>query len=80
MRCEQRVARRPGDRGIRRYLDDAEELLRTASSAVDFFNATIERYPEHPGRTILWIGASVLYGARERPDEDIRRIILESWL
>lgn len=64
----------------RQYLDDAEELLRTANSAVDFFDAAIERYPEHLGRTILWIGASVLYGAREHPDEDIRRIILAAWL
>lgn len=64
----------------RQYLDDAEELLRTANSAVDFFDAAIARYPEHLGRTILWIGASVLYGAREHPDEDIRRIILAAWL
>ena len=64
----------------RQYLDDAEELLRTANSAVEFFDATIVRYPEHLGRTILWIGASVLYGAREHPDEDLRRIILAAWL
>jgi glyoxylase-like metal-dependent hydrolase (beta-lactamase superfamily II) len=64
----------------RRYLDDAEELLATEDSAVAFFDAMVERYPEHLGRTILWIGASVLYGAREQPDEDIRRIILASWL
>jgi glyoxylase-like metal-dependent hydrolase (beta-lactamase superfamily II) len=64
----------------RQYLDDADELLRTESTAVDFFTAMIERYPDHLGRTILWIGASVLYGAREHPDEDIRRIILASWL
>jgi glyoxylase-like metal-dependent hydrolase (beta-lactamase superfamily II) len=64
----------------RQYLDDAEELLRTENTAVDFFNAKIERYPDHLGRTVLWVGASVLYGAREHPDEDIRRIILASWL
>jgi glyoxylase-like metal-dependent hydrolase (beta-lactamase superfamily II) len=64
----------------RRYLDDAEELLGTQSTAVNFFNATIERYPDHLGRTILWIGASVLYGAREHPDEDIRRIVVGAWL
>jgi glyoxylase-like metal-dependent hydrolase (beta-lactamase superfamily II) len=64
----------------RRYLDDAENLLRTEKSAVDFFNAKIERYPDHLGRTVLWVGASVLYGVREHPEEDIRQIILASWL
>ena len=64
----------------RQYLDDAEELLRTESSAVDFFNAQLERYPNHLGRTILWIGASVLYGAREHPEENFGRIVLSSWL
>jgi glyoxylase-like metal-dependent hydrolase (beta-lactamase superfamily II) len=64
----------------RRYLDDAEELLRTENTAVDFFNAMIERYPDHLGRTILWVGTSILYGARAHPDEDLRRIIVASWL
>jgi hypothetical protein len=64
----------------RQYLDDADELLRTEKTAVDFFNAKIERYPNHLGRMILWVGASVLYGVREHPGEDVRRIILASWL
>jgi glyoxylase-like metal-dependent hydrolase (beta-lactamase superfamily II) len=64
----------------RQYLDDADELLRTEKTAVDFFNAKIERYPNHLGRTVMWVGASVLYGAREHPEEDIRRIILAAWL
>jgi glyoxylase-like metal-dependent hydrolase (beta-lactamase superfamily II) len=64
----------------RRYLDDAEALLDVEATAVSFFNAMIERYPDHLGRTVLWIGASVLYGAREQPDEDIRKIIVASWL
>ena len=64
----------------RHYLDDAEELLRTENTAVDFFNAKIERYPNHLGRTILWVGASVLYGVREHPDQDIRQIIVAAWL
>jgi len=64
----------------RQYLDDAEELLRTEKTAVDFFNAKIARYPAHLGRTVMWVGASVLYGAREHPDEDLRRIIVASWL
>jgi hypothetical protein len=64
----------------RQYLDDADELLRTENTAVDFFNAKVERYPNHLGRTVLWAGASTLYGVREHPDEDIGQIILTSWL
>jgi len=64
----------------RQYLDDADELLRTEDSAVDFFSAKIARYPDHLGRTVLWVGASALYAAREHPDEDMRRVILAAWL
>jgi glyoxylase-like metal-dependent hydrolase (beta-lactamase superfamily II) len=64
----------------RQYLDDADELLRTESSAVDFFNAKIERYPNHLGRTVLWAGAHTLYGVREHPEADVRQIILTAWL
>jgi glyoxylase-like metal-dependent hydrolase (beta-lactamase superfamily II) len=64
----------------RQYLDDAEELLRTESTAVDFFNAKIERYPDHLGRTVLWAGASALYAVRDHPDADIARTILGAWL
>jgi glyoxylase-like metal-dependent hydrolase (beta-lactamase superfamily II) len=64
----------------REYLDDAEELLRTETTAVDFFNAKIERYPDHLGRTVLWAGVRGLYGVRENPDGDIARILLNSWL
>ena len=64
----------------RQYLDDADELLRTQNTAVDFFNAKIERYPNHLGRTVLWAGASAIYGVREHPDEDVRQVILAGWL
>jgi hypothetical protein len=64
----------------RQYLDDADELLRTESTAVDFFNAKVERYPNHLGRTVLWAGAGALYGVREHPEEDIGQIILRAWL
>jgi glyoxylase-like metal-dependent hydrolase (beta-lactamase superfamily II) len=64
----------------RHYLDDAEELLRTEDSAVDFFNAKLERYPKHLGRTVLWVGASAIYGAREHPERDIAQVTLSSWL
>ena len=64
----------------RQYLDDAEELLRTENTAVDFFNAKIERYPDHLGRTVLWAGASGIYGVREHPDGDAAQIIGAAWL
>jgi glyoxylase-like metal-dependent hydrolase (beta-lactamase superfamily II) len=64
----------------RQYLDDADELLRTENTAVDFFNAKIERYPDHLGRTVLWVGASTLYGVREHPEEDVTQILDAGWL
>jgi glyoxylase-like metal-dependent hydrolase (beta-lactamase superfamily II) len=62
------------------YLDDAEALLRTAGTALEFFNAELERYPEHLGRTVLWVGARTLYGVREHPERDVRQIMVGSWL
>ena len=64
----------------RQYLDDAEELLRTEPTAVDFFNAKVDRYPDHLGRTVLWVGARSLYDVREHPEQDIRKIFVNSWL
>jgi glyoxylase-like metal-dependent hydrolase (beta-lactamase superfamily II) len=64
----------------RQYLDDADELLRTEKTAVDFFNAEIQRYPDHMGRTVLWVAATALYGVREHPGDDIRQILVASWL
>ncbi|MDH6280297.1 MBL fold metallo-hydrolase [Prescottella agglutinans] len=66
--------------GTRRYLDDADEMLRTQSTAVHFFDAMIERYPDYLGRTVLWAGASALYGVREHPEGDVARIVSAGWL
>ena len=44
----------------RQYLDDADELPRIQPTAVDFFDAMVERYPNHLGRTVLWAGASAV--------------------
>src|SRR5262249_48198514 len=63
----------------RQYLDDAEELLQTEKTAVDFFNAKIQRYPNHLARTVLWATASALYGVRDHPGEDVRSILLAGW-
>ena len=64
----------------RQYLDDADELLQSGATAVDFFNAMIERYPNHLARTVLWAGASAVYGVREHPDEDVGQILVAGWL
>jgi hypothetical protein len=64
----------------RQYLDDADELLQTANTAVDFFNAKVERYPNHLARTVLWASASALYGVREHPGEDVAQILVAGWL
>jgi len=64
----------------RQYLDDAEELLRTEDSALGYFNAKIERYPDWLGRLILWVTARALYGVREHPEGNPALIILNSWL
>ena len=65
---------------FRQYLDDADELLGTEDSAVDFFDAKIERYPSHLARTVLGASASALYGVREHPGEDIASIVVAGWL
>jgi len=64
----------------RQYLDDADELLRTENTAVDFFNAMVERYPDHLGRTVLWAGASAVYGVREHPGDDVGQILVAGWV
>ena len=64
----------------RQYLDDADELLRTETTAVGYFNAKIDRYPDYLGRLILWVTARALYGVREHPGENPAQIILTSWL
>jgi glyoxylase-like metal-dependent hydrolase (beta-lactamase superfamily II) len=64
----------------RRYLDDADELLQTETTAVDFFNAMVERYPNHLARTVLWAGASALYGMRDHPEADVGEILVAGWL
>ena len=64
----------------RQYLDDAEERLRTEKTAVDFFNAQIDRYPDHLGRMVLWVSASALYNVRENPNGNLGQIILNAWL
>ncbi len=42
-------------RETRHYLGDAEQILRTETTAVDFFNAKIASYPDRLARTVLWV-------------------------
>jgi glyoxylase-like metal-dependent hydrolase (beta-lactamase superfamily II) len=64
----------------REYLDVAGELLRTENTAVDYFNAMVERYPDRLGRTVLWATAQAVFGIREHPGEDPIQFIAGGWL
>jgi hypothetical protein len=64
----------------REYLDVAEEQLRTQNTAVDYFNAMVERYPDRLGRTVLWATAQAVFGIREHPGEDPTQFIAAGWL
>ncbi|MGW7545056.1 MBL fold metallo-hydrolase [Streptomyces sp. NPDC054770] len=64
----------------REYLDVAEELFGTQKTAVDYFNAMVERYPDRLGRTVLWATAQAVYGIRENPGEDPVQFIAGGWL
>ena len=49
----------------RQYLDDVDDLLPKNSTARDFFNAMLRRYPNRRlGATTLWAGTSSLYPSR----------------
>jgi glyoxylase-like metal-dependent hydrolase (beta-lactamase superfamily II) len=45
----------------RQYLDDVDELLRTNTTALDFFRAMLDRYPNRLNPGALWSGAKTLY-------------------
>ncbi|MFF3133295.1 MBL fold metallo-hydrolase [Streptomyces mirabilis] len=64
----------------REYLDVAEELFGTQKTAVDYFNAMVDRYPDRLGRTVLWATAQAVYGIRENPEEDPVQFIAGGWL
>ncbi len=56
----------------RQYLDDVDDLLPKNTTARDFFNAMIKRYPNRRlGATTLWAGASALYASRDRHDGEV---------
>ena len=45
----------------RQYLDDVDELVRSNSTAIDFFRAMLDRYPNRLNPGALWSGAKTLY-------------------
>ena len=45
----------------RDYLNAADQLLSQHSTALGFFNAMLERYPDRLNPGALWMGASALY-------------------
>ncbi|MEU3521148.1 MBL fold metallo-hydrolase [Streptomyces sp. NPDC006654] len=47
--------------GTRRYLDDAEELLKAEPTAQGFYEAMVQRYPDHLNRSSLWGSGQALY-------------------
>jgi glyoxylase-like metal-dependent hydrolase (beta-lactamase superfamily II) len=48
----------------RQYLEDAERLTRTCHSALEFYNAMLELYPDRLNPTALWFwGAKVLFSS-----------------
>lgn len=48
----------------RQCLDDVDELLRTNTTALDFFRAMLDRYPNRLNPGALWSGAKTLYERR----------------
>jgi len=49
---------------------DQPQLFHTQKTAVDYFNAMVERYPDRLGRTVLWATDQAVYGIRENLGED----------
>ncbi|MFG2825622.1 MBL fold metallo-hydrolase [Kitasatospora sp. NPDC048365] len=64
----------------RAYLDAAEKELAARETALDYFTAMVERYPDHRGRTVLWATAQAVYGIRANPGDDPVQHIAGAWL
>lgn len=64
----------------RQYLDDVDDLLPKNSTATDFFNAMLKRYPSRRlGATTLWAGTRSLYASRDRRGDEVQKS-LAAWL
>src|SRR5215471_104260 len=65
----------PGNRPVASHHPAAED---TESSR--WMSPSRASYPNHLGRTVLWAGASAIYGVREHPGEDLATITVKAWL
>jgi hypothetical protein len=64
----------------RQYLDDVDDLLPKNSTARDFFNAMLQRYPNRRlGATTLWAGTSTLYASRDRHGGEVFHDSIAGW-
>lgn len=64
----------------RQYLDDADDLLAKNSTACDFLDAMLKRYPNRRlGATTLWAGTSTLYALRDRHDGEVLEESFAGW-
>jgi glyoxylase-like metal-dependent hydrolase (beta-lactamase superfamily II) len=64
----------------RQYLDDVDDLLPRSSTARDFFNAMLQRYPNRRlGATTLWAGTSALYALRDRHGGEVFHDSIAGW-
>ena len=63
-----------------RYLDDVDDLPPKNSTARDFFNAMLQRYPNRRlGATTLWAGTSTLYASRDRHGGEVFHESIAGW-
>jgi glyoxylase-like metal-dependent hydrolase (beta-lactamase superfamily II) len=64
----------------RQYLDDADDLLLKNSTARDFFDGMLKRYPNRRlGATTLWAGTSSLYALRDRHGGEPHHASMAGW-
>jgi hypothetical protein len=64
----------------RQYLDDADDLLLKHSTARDFFNSMLRRYPNRRlGATTLWAGTSSLYALRDHYGGEVLHPSIVGW-
>jgi glyoxylase-like metal-dependent hydrolase (beta-lactamase superfamily II) len=64
----------------RQYLDDVDDLLPKNSTARDFFNAMLRRYPNRRlGATTLWAGTSSLYPSRDSHGGEVLPDSVAGW-
>ena len=47
----------------RRYLSDAERLIATSDTALEFFRAMLDLYPQRLNPGALWSGAQAIFGS-----------------